>query len=474
MSGQLDLLSPRVKKEDESVDDFACHSRFASAVTRTDAIKKRKRVGDAHRHLGFSDIERSHSAGMGMGNGLTPDDVIESNSEGKTKCDDCGKFAVTEAHECYACTECGCVSTTQVLQEGYVNRADVTDEQGMRKRLRAGGTLLAKEMIAKRNAREQLKKSIREKGESVSLKSMAEVLEMEMELHSDEERKTDYRETRKDNLNMKNTVERVITRVNLTGNLKIFTRAMALVDQYLATTSVTKSTKFILAAVCVARAAVENGIGLRWWDVRLFLRDNVLLDPSDESNRKVDGTLKKKQHCDSRIYSKWRRIITLALKLNPIPRINQLRAFVDAFCARAVFNNQKVVSTESLSMEAMVKWIGDSHLNRMKVKPEFGAERKSPSLELFFRCLRSKKYSNIPKMVTYLTPESQTKDECIKIWSVAATIVYLVLSVRPKKKNRPTQEDIEAITGVQQCVQMACKKTIMDVIKVVVAEQQFE
>lgn len=97
----------------------------------------------------------------------------------------------------------------------------------------------------------------------------------------------------------------------------------------------------------------------------------------------------------------------------------------------------------------------------------------------------------INPLMKYLPDGSQTKDECIKTWSMAATVIYLVLSIRPgkdvkvkgqkgksrreedEKHDRVTQECVEQFTGVQKSVLMACKQAIQGAIERAVDDYRF-
>lgn len=221
-------------------------------------------------------------------------------------------------------------------------------------------------------------------------------------------------------------------------NHKIRARAIELAEAYLLKQSIIDRNRGALAAVCVCRAACENGIGLRFWDVQTFVENKKAFN---EKNRDLRSKLEIK---------------------NIISRRKMLDAFVAFFANRvASLKNKAITPKERHKMQCLVAWIGTARIGRIDSEGP-NAPRKLKCLPLFLDMLVSE--DDRIKPITEFLPEE--KEECIRTESIAATVVYLVLSVRPTKKNPPvTEKQMHLLTGVHHGVIMACKHALQNAIK---------
>jgi hypothetical protein len=255
-----------------------------------------------------------------------------------------------------------------------------------------------------------------------------------------EPRKAHFIEKRMDNIEIASFVDRVLRshRVGLahndpekpTSHPEIRTRAVALANLFLRKQTVIDRNRETLAAVCVSRAACEHSLGLRYWDLSEFV---------------ADGT----------VFNSWRRDLRKHATLSPIARQKQLVGFLNLFVGRVVFHNKKDALTahDRAKIHAFGKWISGPRMHRVASKGPHAA-RKLPCLAVFLDTLVSESLSStIPPLANLLPDVSKVEgDKFIKLWSLAATIVYMVLSVRPNGRKGPSQKEIFKVSGVKTTV----------------------
>lgn len=263
-----------------------------------------------------------------------------------------------------------------------------------------------------------------------------------------EPRKAHFIEKRMDNIEIASFVDRVLRshRVGLahndpekpTSHPEIRTRAIALANLFLRKQTVIDRNRETLAAVCVSRAACEHSLGLRYWDLSEFV---------------ADGT----------VFNSWRRDLRKHATLSPIARQKQLVGFLNLFVGRVVFHNKKDALTahDRAKIHAFGKWISGPRMHRVASKGPHAA-RKLPCLAVFLDTLVSESLSStVPPLASLLPDVSKVEgDKFIKLWSIAATIVYMVLSVRPNGRKGPSQKEIFKVSGVHTGVVMATKRTL--------------
>lgn len=381
---------------------------------------------------------------------ITPDDVVATDARGRMQCDVCEKWAVEKVEDgvdsAYTCKECGIVSTLQVLEQGYVPVSELTDQAMMDKRaLTQNGYFLTEEDINLEHRMlttgdKQEKKEIRKYMTAKKYEVKKQIAHINMKIPE--------------------AVEDVLKHIGFALNDKIRQRALELCNRYIKDRACTEPIRFPLTCACVTRAGMENGCGFRAWDYGSFLKEHM-----DEDTKAGP----------SYVFSRWKRMLASELELPDFERNAQLQAYVFTYANRAKVGEIKVSPLERSYMASLANYIGDAKLNRIKApakkkkqKKESKADekRKLTSLSLFLNLLPKpgdKQPCAFKPFKAYLPENSQSKDECIRMWSVAATIVYVTLSTRTV--HAPTQNHIEQITGVREHVLIACKKTILDVIK---------
>lgn len=261
-------------------------------------------------------------------------------------------------------------------------------------------------------------------------------------------RKAHFIDTRLDNIDIASFVDRVLRshRVGLahndpekpTSHPEIRTRAIALANLFLRKQTVIDRNRETLAAVCVSRAACEHSLGLRYWDVSEFVADGA-------------------------VFNAWRRDLRKHATLSPIARQKQLVGFLNLFVGRVVFAKKKDALTQHdrAKIHAFGKWLSGPRMHRVASEGPHAA-RKLPCLKVFLDKLASEQLSaSVPPLANLLPDVSKVEgDKFIKLWSIAATVVYMVLSVRPHGQKGPSQKDIYEVSGVHTGVQMACKRTL--------------
>lgn len=232
------------------------------------------------------------------------------------------------------------------------------------------------------------------------------------------------------------------------GNLRIRERAIELAEAYLRQQTVIDRNREPLAAVCVCRAACENGIGLRHWDVAEFVPE---VRAFNDKRRDLRSKLKLVGDDDK-----------IALDKEPSAG-DLLKGFVNVYVGRLQFKNkeQGVTAKERYKMHCLANWIGSARLNRIPSKGP-NAPRKLPCLAVFLDWLALQD-GTVPPIDKFNS--GSPKDGCIFPASLATTVIYLVLSVRPGKKSPVSEKDLQAISGVNAGVLMACKRTLQDIIE---------
>lgn len=420
---------------------------------------------------------------------------------GHLRCIDCKTFTVREVNGMETCTDCGLIQAVQVLHQGYVNQETTCDTASMDKYNKAELT-----RVALRQSRAEIKSSRAEleRAELFGIASSAQLKEADREIAAaeaehDHKRVVHWVDVRLGTLNPDKTIKQVMDHVGL-PNPAITKRALELFvsfvtnrdttpmdadDESAAVAVVVKeepivvkleakeepkakkkreakqkkkpakhhpghmvqdSNRLVIAAVCVCRAAMENGLGLRWWDVMPFVHT-------------------------SKTYNRWRRELCRVLKLPDITREMQLKAFISTCANRVVFSNKKynVTSAERSQMHLLGKWLGQTRLNRIESTGAHN-KRKLVCMPLFLKMLELQS-ENVPPAAQFFSSESQNRDECIHVSSMGVTIVYLVLSLRKRPRGVPgatvsvTEANLADMTGVQTQVIMACKKAVQDLIE---------
>jgi hypothetical protein len=383
-------------------------------------------------------------------NTLTPDDVVATDHAGNMQCDDCKKWAVIQTMDgtdsAYTCTECGVVSTMAVLIQGFVAPSSVTSQEQMDKRALKGG-FTCSEQDAKLEKRKHDIRSSKDANEKEERKAISKYLSAKRRERKVELAKTEFK--------INEAVTEVLTRIGFDSNKPIIKRASEICAAYIKDRAPTYVIRYPLACASVARAAMENGYGFRAWDFTSFLKDHV------EDSVTIRSP--------SAVFSHWRRDLGSKFKWPEIDRREQLKAFVATFTNRAVVKNTVVSVQERIQISSLTRWIGDARLNRLNAdekKERKDDTRKLRCLPLFFQLLPKPSADGVgcpfEDLKAYLPNNKQKGDECIRIWSMAATIIYITLSMRTK--NALTQKHVEQITGVREHVLIACKKIILNAI----------
>lgn len=258
---------------------------------------------------------------------------------------------------------------------------------------------------------------------------------------------------RVDKINIASVIDKVMSspRVKLMDkegdsgvtNHKIRLRAIELAEAYLQKQTVIDRNRETLAAACVVRAASENGLGLRHWDIEPFCPDG------HQFNDRV-------------------RDLRSKLKLtNNVTRQKLLNGFVTMYANRAVFHlknkdkSKAITAKERHKMQCFARWIGDAKIHRVPSEGKHG-KRKLKCLSIFLDRL-AQEDSNIKPITNFIVTDK--KEEPIHTESMAATIIYMVLSVRPGRHPQITEEVMHELTGVHTCVIMACKSAFKDIIQ---------
>ncbi len=391
---------------------------------------------------------------------LTPDDVVEKDWSGRMQCDDCKKWTVElvedGAYSAYTCKDCGLVSTMAVLDQGYVAGSELTSQEFMDKRalksnLIGAGAFVYTEKDAQLEHRAWLTRD--------SPHPEAKEEHKQIKEHLRKRRRERKKEIRRINIDMKSVIEEVTKLIGFDTNCHIIQRANEICSEYIKDRAPTDTIRYPLACGAVARAGFERGYGLRAWDFTSFLEDHV-----EDSTSLRGATV---------VFSDWRRKLASHFQWPVMDRKEQIKAYVATFTNRAVVKGKEVDGLERAKIASLTRWMGEAKLNRLTVDENKQRNiinddrRKLTCLPLFLQCLptpaQSEDSSRVKPMKTYLKREAKSKDECIRAWSIAATIIYIALSVRTK--NKLTQTHIQNITGIKPHVLIACKKTVFDAIQ---------
>lgn len=250
-----------------------------------------------------------------------------------------------------------------------------------------------------------------------------------------------FNDKRVEKIDIGKAIDKVLNseKIKLGSNHIIRTRALQLAEGFLQKQTVINRNRETLAAVCVWRAACENLIGLSHRDLTLFI-------------------------ADSHTFNQWKRDLKAKLGLkNDISRLKLLLGYINVFVNRMVFDDKKdgVDKKERNKMHCLASWIGSARVHRIESEGK-NAKRTLKCLPVFLNML-ARSDPSIPSIQSLLSKESQQKDECIQLPSLATAIIYVVLYTRPRSK--PTQKALENLTGVSTNVIMACKRSLYDVIQ---------